>query len=74
VEEREADDFAGEVLLPGHEYADFLTQSDHSEEAIRSFAQRISVHPSIVLGRLQRDGEVPHRANRLHQWFEWHSD
>ena len=48
-----ANKFAGEILIPAKYEAEL--PGLRTEAAIRSFASRIAVHPSIVLGRLQRD-------------------
>lgn len=67
-EERQANAFARDQLVPPRPYEAFRSEGDLTENAIRAFATNISVHPSIVLGRLQRDGALPHhRYGHLHQ-------
>ncbi len=58
-EEREANEFAQNVLIPPSEYNRFTEPGDFSAIAIRVFAAEIGIHPGIVLGRLQRDRFVP---------------
>lgn len=54
-EEREADQFARDLLIPPETY-ESLRQSDLSMATIRDFASQIRVAPGIVVGRLQKDG------------------
>jgi HTH-type transcriptional regulator / antitoxin HigA len=64
--EREADDFARNSLLPMDHYCEFLSGKDYSEEAIRRFANKMDIHPGIVVGRLQLEGHIGfERFNRL---------
>lgn len=58
-EEREANQFAQDLLIPPADYKRFIAAEDFSRRAIRAFASAIGVHPAIVLGRLQRDRFVP---------------
>ena len=57
-EEAEANQFAGELLIPTMAYEDFADDGDFSEGAVRAFAARIGISPGIIVGRLQRDGLV----------------
>src|SRR5439155_25993793 len=57
-EEKKADRFARDTLIPPRDYATFLQSGDFSEDAIRSFAQTQALAPGIVVGRLHRDGHV----------------
>lgn len=56
--EREADDFARNILLPMDHYSEFLSGKDYSEVAIRRFANKIGIHPGIVVGRLQIEEHI----------------
>lgn len=58
-EEREANEFAQDLLIPPGDYQDFIDAGDFSAGAISTFAADIGIHPGIVLGRLQRDRFVP---------------
>ena len=62
--ELKANKFAREVLIPPeHEAA---LSGLRTEAAVRTFARNIKVHPSIVVGRLQREKIVPYnRMKRL---------
>lgn len=57
--EKEADEFASNTLIPQDYYDRISTQRNFSDEAIRTYALNIGVHPGILLGRLQHDGIVP---------------
>jgi len=61
--EDEANDFAGELLLPGDLYRAFASSHrTFSKLAILEFAELIGIHPGIVVGRLQHD----HMLNFAH--------
>lgn len=71
--EEAANRFAREILIPV-EY-EFELPGLRTEAAVCSFAERIKVHPAIVVGRLQRDGIVPYnRMNRLKVRMDWGND
>ncbi|MCA1789715.1 MAG: HigA family addiction module antidote protein [Thioalkalivibrio sp.] len=75
VQEREADEFAGEVLIPPPAFEDFVGRMDFSHDAIVAFAAEIEIHPSIVLGRLQKLGNVsPKTLNGLHVYLDPQTD
>jgi hypothetical protein len=63
-EEKEANEFAGDILVPAKEYKHFVAMNDFSELSIKKFAQRLGIHPGIVVGRLQHDGKID---------FKWHN-
>lgn len=73
--EKEADDFATEQLIPGAEYSAFLSgRTTYSHNDVVTFAGKIGVAPSIVVGRLHHDGLIPHSwLNDLRVRFEWAS-
>jgi len=56
-EEREANEWAADMLIP-EEYAGELSGL-RSKDAVRTFASRIGIHPGIVVGRLQHDEIIP---------------
>lgn len=65
-EENEADEFAGNILIPKKEYQNFLHNTSRiTKSAIREFASGIGIASGIVVGRLQHDGKIKH---------EWHVD
>lgn len=56
AEEHEANDWAGNFLIPAH-HTDELAYL-RSKSAVCEFAHRIGIHPGIVVGRLQHDGLI----------------
>ncbi|MDD5432497.1 MAG: HigA family addiction module antitoxin [Candidatus Omnitrophica bacterium] len=55
--EREADEFAQGTLIPKHEFAQFCSVGDFSNQAISVFAQKLNIAPGIVAGRLAHEHE-----------------
>ena len=72
-QEREADQFAMNALIPPKEYRAFVESGDfRSKASVSSFARQQGIAPSIVVGRLQHDGHVPHsHLNDLRLRFAW---
>jgi len=64
--EREIDKFAAEHLVPQEELDGFIARVRplYSKHRIEGFANRIGVHPGIVLGQLQYRGEVTYSHSR----------
>ncbi len=50
-----ADTFAQEWLIDSESYSEFLLNNQFDRQAIIDFANHIEIHPSIVLGRLQKE-------------------
>jgi plasmid maintenance system antidote protein VapI len=70
-EELEANDFAGNVLLPPVQEA-ALRALPHEYKAIMRFARNLSVSPGIVVGQLQHRGLVPReKLNFLKKRYTW---
>lgn len=61
--EEEADDFAQNILIPKDEYNDFINQSIFTEYSIKKFANKINIHPGIIIGRLQKDNLLRYNTN-----------
>jgi len=74
--ETEADEFASEELIPFAEYKAFVAdRAAFTRGDVISFADRMRIAPSVVVGRLQHDGHVPHsHLNALRSRFEWRRD
>lgn len=71
-EEKEADQFACNMLIPPSEFRRFLERGDYSHRSINEFAKKIGIHPGIVVGRLQHDEILPYsRFNDLIMKLEW---
>lgn len=58
MEEKEADEFASNFLIPENEYKLFFSMKSFSESDIIRFASRINIAPGIVVGRLQHDNKI----------------
>lgn len=56
ADEKEADMFAQNTLIPSDVYSIFLAKHDFTKSDIINFAKEIGIDPGIVLGRLQNDG------------------
>ena len=68
--EREADLFAENYLINPKDYLAFTASSPVSEKAICDFADRIGIHPGIVVGRLQNDHKLhPSQYNQLKEKY-----
>lgn len=69
-EDREADIFARDLLIPPEYIAEFPRL--RRKASIRRFASRIGVSAGIVVGRLQHDGFLPaSHCNDLKKKYEW---
>ena len=69
--EKEADQFAEDYLISPRSYLSFVNASHFTEEAINEFAERIDIHPGIVVGRLQNDKKIhPSQYNHLKQKYK----
>lgn len=55
-QEHEANQWAGDWLIPPHHAA--ALPSLRSKDTVRAFARQIGVHPGIVVGRMQHDGLI----------------
>lgn len=72
-QEEEADAWARDFLIPprhSHELPGLK-----SKDAVKAFAERIGIHPGIVVGRLQHDGIIPRDwMNKLKVSFRFGGD
>ena len=65
-EERAADEFARNALIPLAEYQQFISRADFGRPAIREAAKTLEIAPGILVGRLQRDEYLaPSKLNDL---------
>jgi HTH-type transcriptional regulator / antitoxin HigA len=64
-EEREADTFARNFLIPQNEYDDFVVGQVFSSDHVHRYAEDLGIAPGILVGRLQRDEHV--RRNQLNE-------
>lgn len=59
-EDEEADKMAAEMLISKEDWNSFISLKNYTEESIKDFANKIGIHPCIVLGRLHKEKEVPY--------------
>ena len=71
--EREANEFAADMLIAGKQWNAFVANSDFCAGTIKEFARRAGVSPGIVVGRLQYESRIPWRnnLNSLKTKYEW---
>jgi HTH-type transcriptional regulator / antitoxin HigA len=70
AEENQADKYARDILIPPEYFANLSSLTE--KRSVRSFADKIGIHPGIVVGRLQHEGIVPHSwMNDLKVHFEF---
>lgn len=65
--DEEADKMAEDMLIARNEWNEFISEEYFTEESIRKFANKIGIHPCIVLGRLHKEKKVPY--NELNKYF-----
>ena len=54
-DEAEADKFAAEKLISSEALSSFIKTGPITELKIRAFAEKLEIHPGIIVGRLQHD-------------------
>ena len=64
-EEREADFFSGDLLIPSEKYERLISGNRFDADYILAFSREIGIHAGVVVGRLQHDGKIE---------FSWHND
>lgn len=70
--ESEANQFAGNALIPPAALGEFIRKKTFTNEDIHTFAEEIGVGPGIVVGRLQHEGLLArHQGNALKQNLNW---
>lgn len=70
-QEKEADDFASDYLIPNSEYVEFIKKNNFSKKAIERFSQEIGIHAGIVTGRLQHDSHLPYTQHLCRIRYKW---
>ncbi len=74
AEEAEANDFAGNALVPAEFQADMLLLPVNGRAVMR-FARRMGVSPGVVVGQLQHRGRLRrNQLNNLKRRFTWDED
>ncbi len=71
--EREADEFASNILIPYKEWEEFKEHKTYMlETEIKEFALKKGIHPGIIVGRLQHEGLIPYnKLNHLKMRLHW---
>jgi len=69
--EKKADAFACDTLIPKLEYSTFIRKKDFSDFAIKDFASRLKISPSIVAGRLSHDNKDFRKWDHLRTRLEF---
>lgn len=64
-DERDADAFAAETLIPQSALHAFCERNVFTVETVTAFAEEIGVHPGIVVGRLQKENHIA--FSQMHQ-------
>lgn len=62
--ELKADKFAMDFFIAINDYEEFIKREDFSKKAIVGSSCDMGIHPSILLGRLQKDEKIPY--SRFH--------
>jgi HTH-type transcriptional regulator/antitoxin HigA len=70
--ESDANQFAGDTLIPPAALGEFVRKRSFTNEDIHDFAEAIGVGPGIVVGRLQHERLLArHQGNALKQKLNW---
>lgn len=75
--ELEKDEFAKESLIPKEKYEILLAKiKEHNAQnnpysLVEAFSKNITIHPGIVIGRLQHDKIIGNNMNRLRVRYSW---
>jgi len=72
-DEKQANKYASEVLIPQSLYKDFIKRRTFNSRTVEEFARNLGIAPGIVVGRLQHDKAVPFATNlnNLKRHFKW---
>ena len=71
-DERAADRFARDSLIPPGDYAGFVSAGRFTPDEVRAFAKQQGIAPGIAVGRIQHEGLVDHsRLNELKKPIHW---
>lgn len=70
-DERDADIFARQTLIPDTDFQNFAEQGDFSVKGIKAFAVKEGIHAGIIVGRLQKEGFIKYSwRNELKAKYE----
>jgi addiction module HigA family antidote len=75
LKEAEADEFAGNFLIPRKDLAEFVSIGNFDELSISKFAKQQNIAPGIVVGQLQNKGYLSWgKINRLKVRYDFPND
>jgi HTH-type transcriptional regulator/antitoxin HigA len=70
--EKEADEFAANILIPSKEWEKFKVGKHFSKARVLQFSHEIGLAPGIVVGRLQNEGLILYsHLNGLKERYDW---
>jgi len=73
-EEKEANDFAAEQLVPAEMRQAMMFVSVYNTKKIIGFAASVGVSAGIIIGQLQHEGKIPHnKFNYYKRRYSWDS-
>ena len=71
-EEQQADRFSRSELIPDRAFREFQKKACFSLDTIRQFAAQIGIHPGVVVGRLEHEGDLDHgKMNSLRHQYDF---
>ncbi len=70
-QEREADEFASNCLIPAKKYSKYISEFNPSRASIEAFSEHIGIHAGIVAGRLQHDGYLNYTQHLCRVRYKW---
>jgi len=75
VSEDAANKFAADTLIPPSAWASFVATQTWSHVGVAQFAQRLGIHPEIIVGRMQHEKVIPPNfLNDMRRRFMWSDD
>jgi HTH-type transcriptional regulator / antitoxin HigA len=75
TQEKEADAFASNFLIPDDAFDAFTRVRPFSAQRVQAFASKLAIAPGIVVGRLQHERLLPfNQLNHLKRRLMWTED
>ena len=71
TDEKDADIWARDILIPQEEFNMFREKSRFSPEDVKAFAEKLEIAPGIVVGRMQHEGYIKYsNMNELKERYD----
>lgn len=71
TDEKDADIWARDILIPQEEFNMFSEKSRFSPEDVKAFAKKLEIAPGIVVGRMQHEGYIKYsNMNELKERYD----